>query len=232
MIQGYLFGIDCQTTLQVQEKLISRLPIAIYVSNSTYFWNDSWVQTFHSFMLLLLLLCPDTGQHRSSGKNINIGMETKAKKLNCLLPYWGPNRFSLGQISELLRLIKESYCNFKLKCSDTGQHTVLFWECTVTDLCFLNKVAVRTNWDCKHFYLPTEWMHLFYMLWNWHCPTDLSRRSEFNSSNSSLGSQLQMMTPSVLCQVFPPPPPSRSHSLPIRPPKKCKFLPRAARLLK
>ena len=44
---GYIFGIDCQTTLQVQEKLISRLPVEIYVQ---------------------LFLCPDTGQHRSSAK--------------------------------------------------------------------------------------------------------------------------------------------------------------------
>ena len=36
----------------------------------------------------------------------------------------GLNRFSLGQISELLRSKKESYCNVKLKCPDTGQHTV------------------------------------------------------------------------------------------------------------
>ena len=28
---GYIFGIDCQTTLQVQEKLISSLPVEIYV---------------------------------------------------------------------------------------------------------------------------------------------------------------------------------------------------------
>ena len=28
---GYIFGIDCHTTLQVQEKLISRLPLEIYV---------------------------------------------------------------------------------------------------------------------------------------------------------------------------------------------------------
>ena len=28
---GYIFGIDSQTTLQVQEKLISRLPVEIYV---------------------------------------------------------------------------------------------------------------------------------------------------------------------------------------------------------
>ena len=51
-------------------------------------------------------------------------METEAKKLNCLSSYEGLNRFSLGQISELLRLTKESYCNVKLKCPDTGQHTV------------------------------------------------------------------------------------------------------------
>ena len=28
---GYIFGIDCQITLQVQEKLISRLAVEIYV---------------------------------------------------------------------------------------------------------------------------------------------------------------------------------------------------------
>ena len=28
---GYIFGIDCQTTLQVQEKLVSRLSVEIYV---------------------------------------------------------------------------------------------------------------------------------------------------------------------------------------------------------
>ena len=28
---GYVFGIDCQTTWQVQEKLISRLAVKIYV---------------------------------------------------------------------------------------------------------------------------------------------------------------------------------------------------------
>ena len=154
-------------------------------------------------------------------------METKTKKVNCLLSCWGPNRFSLGQISELLRLTKESSCNVKLKCPDTGKHTVLFWECTVTDLRFLNKVAVRTNWDCKHFYLSIEWMHFFYMLWNWHCPTDLSHPSEFNSSNSSsmisfLGSQLRMMTPSVLLKIkwFLPPPPPTPIPFPSHPPAK------------
>ena len=40
---GYIFGIDCQTTLQVQEKLLSRSPVEIYVQ------------------LHFLLLCPDTG---------------------------------------------------------------------------------------------------------------------------------------------------------------------------
>ena len=45
---------------------------------------------------------------------------------------------------------------------------------SVTDLCFLNKVAVRINRDCKHFYLPVEWTHLLYMLSNWHCPTNVS----------------------------------------------------------
>ena len=39
----YIPGIDCQTTLQVQEKLISRLPVEICCT------------------ITLLLLCPDTG---------------------------------------------------------------------------------------------------------------------------------------------------------------------------
>ena len=50
-------------------------------------------------------------------------METRAKKLNCLSSYSGLNRFSLGQISHLLRLTKESYCNLKLKYPDTEKHT-------------------------------------------------------------------------------------------------------------
>ena len=33
---GYIFGIDCNTTLQVQEKLISRLPVEIYVQLRCY----------------------------------------------------------------------------------------------------------------------------------------------------------------------------------------------------
>ena len=33
---GYIFGVDCQTTLQVQEKLISRLPVEIYVQLRCY----------------------------------------------------------------------------------------------------------------------------------------------------------------------------------------------------
>ena len=60
-------------------------------------------------------------------------METKAKKLNCLSSYKGLNRFSLGQISELLRLTKESYCNVKLKCPDTGQYTVQDFARCVTE---------------------------------------------------------------------------------------------------
>ena len=35
-VQGYIFGIDCQTTLQVQEKLISRLPVEICVQLRCY----------------------------------------------------------------------------------------------------------------------------------------------------------------------------------------------------
>ena len=33
---GYIFGIDCQTTLQVQEKVTSRLPVEIYVQLRCY----------------------------------------------------------------------------------------------------------------------------------------------------------------------------------------------------
>ena len=33
---GYIFGIDCQITLQVQEKLISRLAVEIYVQLRCY----------------------------------------------------------------------------------------------------------------------------------------------------------------------------------------------------
>ena len=48
-------------------------------------------------------------------------MGTKAKKLNCLLHI---KRLSLGQISEFVRLRKDSYCNVKLEWPDSGQHTV------------------------------------------------------------------------------------------------------------
>ena len=33
---GYIFGLSCQTTSQVQEKLISRLPVEIYVQLRCY----------------------------------------------------------------------------------------------------------------------------------------------------------------------------------------------------
>ena len=65
--------------------------------------------------------------------SLNFAMETKAKKLNCLSSYKGLNRFSLGQISELLQLTKESYCNVKLKCPDTGQYTVQDFARCVTE---------------------------------------------------------------------------------------------------
>ena len=52
---------------------------------------------------------------------------------------------------------------------------------SLTDLYFLYKVAVKTNWDCKHFYLPVKGTHLLYMLSNWHCPTNVSRPSQFFS---------------------------------------------------
>ena len=48
----------------MQEKLLSRLPIDMYVQLRCY--------------CSLLLLCPDTGQHELC-KNINFAMETKAK---------------------------------------------------------------------------------------------------------------------------------------------------------
>ena len=54
-IVGYIFGVDCQTTLQEQEQLISRLP----VENYNYFVivvSGYWAS------------CPDTWQHRSSAK--------------------------------------------------------------------------------------------------------------------------------------------------------------------
>lgn len=44
---------------------------------------------------------------------------------------------------------------------------------------FVKKIAVRTNWDSEHVYLPVEATHLFHMLSNWHCRTDLSGPSEF-----------------------------------------------------
>ena len=67
-------------------------------------------------------------------------MEIKAKTLNCLSSYEGLNRFSLGQISELLRLTKESYCNLKLKCPDAGKHTVMCHEYLV---CQTNQIGSR-----------------------------------------------------------------------------------------
>ena len=48
---GYIFEIDCQTTLQMQEKLISRLPVEIYV---VIVVSRYWAS------------CPDTGQHTVS----------------------------------------------------------------------------------------------------------------------------------------------------------------------
>ena len=47
-------------------------------------------------------------------------MDTKVKNLNLFSSYYRLNRLSLGQISELLRLKKESYNISKLKCPDTG----------------------------------------------------------------------------------------------------------------
>ena len=66
---GYIFGIDCQTTLQVQERLISSLPVEIYVKLRCY------------CCVRILAKCPDTGQHTELCKNINFAMETKVKKV-------------------------------------------------------------------------------------------------------------------------------------------------------
>ena len=110
----YIFGIDCQTTLQVQEKRISRLPVEIHVQliYVVIVVSGYWAS------------CPDTEQHRSSAKILISRWKKRQKKPNCLSSFLRLNRFSLGQISEFLRLAKESYCNVKLKCPDTGQHTV------------------------------------------------------------------------------------------------------------
>ena len=58
------FGIDCQTTLQVQEKLISRSPFEITL---LLLWPDQLARNRK----------PDTGQHWNSTKNINFAMEIK-----------------------------------------------------------------------------------------------------------------------------------------------------------
>ena len=63
-------------------------------------------------------------------------METKTKKLTVFC-HIKDLRLSLGQISELLRLRKESYCNVKLKWRDTGLHTV----------CAGESRALQTNWS-------------------------------------------------------------------------------------
>ena len=47
------------------------------------------------------------------------------KNLSFFSPYYRLPRSSTGQISELLRLRKESDSSFKLKWPDTGKHTVL-----------------------------------------------------------------------------------------------------------
>ena len=65
----------CQTTLQVQEKLISRLPVEIYVQLRCYCCVRILGQL--SRYCATQELC----------KNINFAMETKAKKLNCLSSY-------------------------------------------------------------------------------------------------------------------------------------------------
>ena len=67
---------------------------------------------------------------------VNFVMEMKTKKLT-VFRHIKDLRLSLGQISELLRLRKESYCNVKLKWLDTGLHTV----------CAKESRAFQTNWS-------------------------------------------------------------------------------------
>ena len=72
---GYIFGIDCHTTLQVQEKLIGRLPVEMCVQLRCYCCVRILGQL--SGYWATYELC----------KNINFAMKTKAKKLNCLSSY-------------------------------------------------------------------------------------------------------------------------------------------------
>ena len=51
-------------------------------------------------------------------------METKAEKVKLSFVILITKQIVSGQISEFLRLTKERYCNVKLKCPDTWQHTV------------------------------------------------------------------------------------------------------------
>ena len=72
---GYIFGIDCQITLQVQEKLMSRLPVEIYVQLRCY------------CCVRILGQLSGYWATKELCKNIYFAMETKAKKLNCLSSY-------------------------------------------------------------------------------------------------------------------------------------------------
>ena len=67
---------------------------------------------------------------------VNFVMEMKTKKLT-VFRHIKDLRLSLGQISELLRLRKESYCNVKLKWLDTG----------VTYCGAKESRAFQTNWS-------------------------------------------------------------------------------------
>jgi len=62
---GYIFGIDCQTTLQVQEKLKSRLPVKIYV------------QLLCSFCGRILGQLSEYWATQELCKNINFAMESQ-----------------------------------------------------------------------------------------------------------------------------------------------------------
>ena len=64
----YIFGIDCQTTLQVQEQRISRLPVKIYVQlRCSCCGRVPWAS------------CSDTEQHRSSAKILILRWKQRQK---------------------------------------------------------------------------------------------------------------------------------------------------------
>ena len=49
-------------------------------SNSTYFWNDSWVQTFHSFKLYLVVLVSPVLRRRQGKTGLPYAARRKSSK--------------------------------------------------------------------------------------------------------------------------------------------------------